>query len=334
MYHKLISLIFGLLCFYINNYCYDQQVYLGAVTYDFNGGRFGDNLLSYIHAEYVAYKYKIPLLYKPFSHSEYLKLHTQKLLYNGLEAAHFSKIITISESKQLSSKPDPETLYIIPFFTETSNEFNNWQRHGCLFSVDWYDQNFISIIRQMISPNFDMPTINVPPGYLSVVVHVRKGSGQDYLLADEPGRIPRPGIRYSDVFLPLKHLPDEYYIEEIRRLYFLHNKQPLYVYILCDRNTQKVVEYYKQQLHDIKLIIEGNKWGKSDPENPIFDFFLMLQFDCLIRSESNLSLVASKIGNFLTIVSPAGFYRIDDEAPIQTLWPSFITRNNIKDTRL
>ncbi|HEV7737800.1 MAG TPA: hypothetical protein VGO47_10580, partial [Chlamydiales bacterium] len=40
-----------------------------AITYEFSGGRFGDNLLAYFHAKWVSYKYNIPFFYKEFPYS-------------------------------------------------------------------------------------------------------------------------------------------------------------------------------------------------------------------------------------------------------------------------
>ena len=54
-----------------------------AVTYTFSGGRFGDNLLSYSRAKYVASLYGIPLLYIPFPYSDYLMMHNLERI--GLE---------------------------------------------------------------------------------------------------------------------------------------------------------------------------------------------------------------------------------------------------------
>src|ERR1700722_18952018 len=48
-----------------------------AVSYELNGGRFGDNLRSFTQAYWECYKHDLPFLYVPFPGSEELVLHTQ-----------------------------------------------------------------------------------------------------------------------------------------------------------------------------------------------------------------------------------------------------------------
>ncbi len=50
-------------------------VYPAAVTYDFSGGRLGDNLISFSHVLWASYKYEVPLLYRSFKYSDQLQLH-------------------------------------------------------------------------------------------------------------------------------------------------------------------------------------------------------------------------------------------------------------------
>ncbi|MFA5306719.1 MAG: hypothetical protein WC365_04680, partial [Candidatus Babeliales bacterium] len=53
---------------------------ISAVTYGLSGGRFGDNLLCYVHAKWISYKYHIPLLYFPFEYSSHLVFDEAELL--------------------------------------------------------------------------------------------------------------------------------------------------------------------------------------------------------------------------------------------------------------
>ena len=46
-----------------------------AVTYDFSGGRFGDNLISYLHGKWVAHVLNLTFLYRPFEFSDKLEMH-------------------------------------------------------------------------------------------------------------------------------------------------------------------------------------------------------------------------------------------------------------------
>ena len=54
------------------------------ITYEFFGGRFGDCLLSYLHAKWLSYKYQLPLLYKPFKYSSDLCLDAKEQLIHPI----------------------------------------------------------------------------------------------------------------------------------------------------------------------------------------------------------------------------------------------------------
>ncbi len=53
-----------------------------AIAYGLNAKRFGDKLISYCHAKWISYKHNIPLLYRPFTRSDKLILHTKYALYD------------------------------------------------------------------------------------------------------------------------------------------------------------------------------------------------------------------------------------------------------------
>lgn len=52
-----------------------------AITYELNGGRFGDNLLSYSRAKWLSYIYGIPVLYFPFPYADQLALSCIESMY-------------------------------------------------------------------------------------------------------------------------------------------------------------------------------------------------------------------------------------------------------------
>src|ERR1700742_2068654 len=66
-----------------------------AITWEPNGGRFGDNLLSYSRAKWLSYQYNIPLLYLPFRYSDQLRLHQNENMYSLENVHQFKKTIRI-----------------------------------------------------------------------------------------------------------------------------------------------------------------------------------------------------------------------------------------------
>lgn len=59
------------------------------------------------------------------------------------------------------------------------------------------------------------------------------------------------------------------------------------------------------------------KTENNHHSNILEDFFAMMQFDCLIRPESNFSIVASKIADFKVVINPIEF-KFENGNPIIT----------------
>ncbi len=273
-----------------------------AVTYEQSPGRFGDNLISYIHAKWISYKYDIPLLYNPFVYSDSLVLHVCDRQYTYSELSAFSNIVTLGKNKGVAQSDSPYTLYLVPYFPESKFERENgvsfsggtWD----YFEVDWDDEEFIHELRRVISPIQSVCKMSLPSNCISVAVHIRRGGNHD-----TPETLPG---------FPLKFLPEEFYIEQLRRLYLLLGKKPLYVHIFTDDNRpEKIKKHFQKQLDDLDIQFSCRSHGNSDTAHVIEDFFALSQFDCLIHSESNFSFIMSKINDYMVSIYPDSFHRED-----------------------
>jgi hypothetical protein len=271
-----------------------------AVTYEQSPGRFGDNLLSYIHAKWISYKYAIPLLYKPFVYSDRLVMHTGEPWYTNALQKTFSRCIILGKNRSVKLTDSSSTLYLVPYFPESKSERNNgvsftggaWD----YFEVDWDDQGFIAELRKMIVPIQPIKRMVLPAGRITVAIHARKGG-----IHDTPETLP---------IFPLKFLPDEFYIAQIKRLYDLLDKRPLYVHIFTDDHAPAVImRKFQQSLKDLDIMWGCREHGNSETANVIEDFFAMDQFDCLIHSESNFSFIMNKINNYMISIYPDSFHR-------------------------
>ncbi len=271
-----------------------------AVTYEYSPGRFGDNLLSYIHAKWISYRYNIPLLYKPFIYSDQLILHEQEVLYSDSVRKQFDKIVVLGKHVSVNPQDRSSILYIAPYFPSSQ-----WELHNAIsfsggrwdyFEVDWQDPGFIEELQKVIFPQKPISSMHLPTDRITVAVHVRRGGTHD--TPDVPP------------LFPLKFLPDDFYITQIKRLYFLFNKKPLYVYVFTD-DTQpdKIVETFKRHLQNLDIQFDCRKNGNTDTTNVVEDFFALKQFDCLIHSESNFSLIMNKIGNYKVSLFPDSFHK-------------------------
>ncbi len=266
-----------------------------AVTYTFSGGRLGDNLLSYCHAKWISYKYNIPLLYKPFGYSEQLMLDLLEIPYSDDLESQFEGVITYSMDTQID--PENGCLYVIPFFPESI--FNRYDT-DCpfLFTVDWEDQSFKSLLQTMIAQINPMSLSLILDESIKVAVHVRKGTGWDI-----------PNYRITPEALtashPLRFAPDSFYIEQLKKIVGLFPGRKIYVYLFTDHdNPGELADKYTKGIACDRMMIDYRRSENNEFINVLDDFFTIQQFDCLIRADSNFSFIASKLGNYKVQMSP------------------------------
>lgn len=292
-----------------------------AVTYDFSGGRFGDCLVSYCHAKWIAYTYKIPLLYKPFDYSDQLMMHFLEIPYSKELEQQFTKVVSYC---QVNGKIDPESgyLYVVPFFPESI--FN---RHDTvfpyLFTVDWHDAGFKSELQKMICPIKQTKRPELPAHCMTVAVHVRKGTGWDIPVY----RITPDQLTASH---PLRFAPDSFFIDQLKKLPQMFPDTNFYVYLFTDHNNPaELAQKYKHAVGCDQMTIDYRTEENNEFINVLDDFFALTQFDCLIRADSNFSIIASKLGNYKMLISPwhgtvTGQETIIDEIRVEIDGVSFI----------
>jgi len=275
-----------------------------------SGGRLGDNLLSYLHAKWLAFKYNIPVIYKSFKYSDQLQLSIIEKKYNNKD---FEKII-ILKKELINSKKN--ILYLVPYFSEDKTEFQ-YNPDWPYFQVDWDNKLFKEEIKKAIFPiksfKFDIP---IPKDRISVAVHVRLGGGVDDRLLKSPKDY-NSTKNYANLNFPLKFPPLDFYVEQIKKISLLLDHKNLYVYIFTDDyNPRRILKKIKKQLSCYNNIIFDCRKKYINPKKCVLqDFFAFTHFDCLIRSQSNYSLVASKISDFKIEIFPVN-YRIENHFPI------------------
>ena len=256
------------------------------VTYGLSKGRLGDQLVSYLHAKWISYRYHLPLVYTPFPHSDAFLLHERETRKNRQQ-----RPVTLTD---LSILETPENkLYLIPYAPECVHDYDFfpsiYQQEHPYIQVDWEDKPFIEWVRPFVSPRLPIQLIDLPKDKITVAVHIRTLTGAD-------ARIPN-----LLVYFPYKFLPDTFYIDQIRWTYENMGRKPLYVFLFSnDPLIKTIAERYKSALNIPDITFDYRK-GKEDL---LSDLFSMMHFDVLIRSESNLSIVADKLGFQKIVISP------------------------------
>lgn len=275
-----------------------------AVTYTFSGGRFGDNVLSYCRAKWISYVYDIPLLYVPFEYSDQLMMHRLEIHLSQDLINQFEKVVFY---KEVNGHIDPNSniLYVINFFPESKCE-RNCTRFPYLFDVDWNNRYFKKLLQRMIAPTAQLPSMVLPKDQITVAVHARLGTGFDIY----------PGQTFVDLVkrAPIKCPPHSFYIKSIKKLATEFPDKKIYVYIFTDHdNPYEVMQAYEKLIDDQRITFACRLEENKHYLNVIEDFFGFTQFDCLIRPDSNFSIVASKIADYKVLIVPGSMTEINGE---------------------
>ena len=316
--NKNIFLLFFFGTHLIINTHYALEKNQSAVTYTLSGGRLGDNLTAYIHAKWVAYKFNIPLLYKPFHYSDQLMMHDKELQYKEEHAKNRSMNM-LKKNKALEFQTHSNTLYVIPYFPESLQEHRKPEcspevlpnlskgisNDFCYMHVDWEDKAFQKEIRSMISPKKSLNLLNLPNDCITVAVHIRRQDSVCPILSETPHKNYKSNQQYMDVNYPLKFPSDNYYIDQIKLIAQILHGNKIYFYIFTDNEKPELlVKKYSDAISDPSIIFDYRKAENHHDKNVLEDFFSLMQFDCLIRSDSNFSLIASKLADFKIVISP------------------------------
>ena len=289
-----------------------------AVTYQLSGGRFGDNLIAFCHALWIAYKYNVLLLYTPFKYGDQLILGQT----TPVDSYKYIKKVVFTKKNVGKVKTELNRLYEVPYFSEFEIERNfPWNQGWIYFPVDWNDQEFCARVRALIYPiNEELLKVNIPTDCVSVAMHVRRGgSFEGPLLADTQAKDGR--LEYIDINVPLRFPPDSFYVDQLKRMSSIFNNQQLYVFIFTDlEKPEEFVVKMQRELHDYPNIrFDYRKQGNSHNSNVVEDFFAMTKFDCLIRPQSNFSLAASKVGNYKVEISPTKHHWQDTKSIVDEI---------------
>lgn len=262
-----------------------------AISYSFSGGRFGDNLIAYFHAKWMAYKTGLPFLYVPFLYSENLNLDILDQPLN--DSFRFKNSLAMKKNSSFNFTEAQSSLFIIPYFPECKFELemHSFLRELPSFDVDWDDPEFHREVVECLTPKRSIKTLELPKDKVTVGVHVRRGGGVD--------------MNQPDLYFPLKFPPDSYYIQQIARIAKIFDKKKLYVFILTDDlNPEQIVNKYRQALNNPNIEFSCRAQNNSPFHNVLEDFFSIPKFDCLIFCQSNFSIVASKMSNYAIDITP------------------------------
>jgi hypothetical protein len=270
-----------------------------AIAYSLTNGRFGDQLLCYLHAKWFSYYYDIPLLYTPFLYSSELVLSDKEILSNGQA---FSKQIYVSSLLSFeNSKSKESTIYHTSYFAESL--FEQMNSSNCL-SVNWKDENFRQIVLPLLAPKKALQLVYPYDDCISIAIHIREG-----------GNIDTDHTRY---YAPYKLPPIDFYIDALKNMIDLFPKRELYCFVFTDALKPDVIVKKLQTLFP-QVTFDYRKKGNGPKNYVLEDFFSFFEFDALIRPDSNFSIIPSLLHDYAVAISPKNFSYKNDSPVIDEL---------------
>jgi hypothetical protein len=265
---------------------FDEYTANSAITWQPNGGRFGDNLLSYAKAKWLSSITGIPLLYIPFNYSNELMLSDYETMYTQQISEQFSTHLHLAKISKDTLSIDSNTLYIC-----------HWKTG---IPIDWFNMEFIEELKKTIAPRDAIEKIIIPNGYISIAVHVRNGGTFASDNEQEKDRC------------PLRFVPDEFFIDQIQRIADMFPEKNLYVYIFTDHaKPKKLMKKFKNELNNPLITFDCRIEGNSHAANVLEDFFSMMEFDCLIRPGSHYSRFVQRLGKNKIVIYPESVKEIE-----------------------
>lgn len=286
-----------------------------GITYELNGGRFGDNIQNYAKAKYLAYKYGLTFFYQSFVYSDLLQLSLFENRNDSSEVEVFDQSTKIKTEEDIRSAND-FTFFVTNFYN--SLEINN------LYDYCYEHYDFKLELQKMLQPICKIRLIDLPTDRITIAIHARKGSGGDgyvsckqiyddnhyeieHQISELIGYLePTSTYSYSrlDYMYPDKFLPDQYYIRQIIKISELFNDAPIYVHIFTDaRSPRRVIHAYKCKIKKNNIVF-GCTSREYKGNYVIDDYYNMSRFDCLIRSNSFFPQAAQLLGNHALVVYP------------------------------
>jgi hypothetical protein len=286
--------------------------YALAVTYALDGGRFGDQLVNYIKTLWISWRYKVPLMYRPFDYSDQLMLSTfHSLVWNDATLNQFSKKLMLaarnidqssrffSQLEKLQNRSALTTkdslLCVVSVLTPLCEEWEDEK---------WENEEFKKLLKQLVQPKNEIILPSLPKDAITVAIHIRTGIGYDWQLNIDN--------------MPTKFPPDSFYLNGLKYISQHFSKQQLHVHIFTDDPQPVVIrDRLQSQLPnwDINNVIKMEcRLGQNQhDQNVLLDFFTMTQFDCLIRPDSYFSRCVAALGAPIIEVKPIawGEYRKD-----------------------
>ena len=293
-----------------------------------SGGRLGDNVLLYCKAKYLSFKHGIPLVYRNFPFFDQFALSMYETLYTTIINSSYPANTLISNSYDLLETTSCSTSFEISYFCRMRKKSEmSGSDVGCgEYPFDWikkkmtkYPEFGAELKRNLQILDKDARPRLPSRDCITVAVSTRMGCGGDdpFLYSEQFFSLvetldAQPAIAilhdaHADGGNPFKFVPQQFYIDQVKRLSAMLLDRPMYIYLFIDRDkdfADGILAIWRSNLADYKNItIECNVEKKWD-ERVIDDLYCMSKCDCLIRGCSHFAGIAQLAGDHKIIMGP------------------------------
>lgn len=357
MYKLHCSLLFVTLFFTIYSSIANNNSHAIILAGKESRGRLGDNILLYCKAKYFSFKYGIPLVYKNYPYFEQLTLSKYEALYTPQIGMLYSPKTLISDSQDIKNLFKSSALLEINYFCNMRKHHDPSEPYvGCgEFPFDWIKKKMIKypafgaeLKRNLQILDEYIPSKPLAKDCITVAVSTRLGSGDDtpYLFSEQffsrEGLLEDQEKQHSLYLLPadkgnpFKFIPQQFYIDQVKRLSNLLLHRNMYIYLFIDKEkdfVDKIVTKWREALADYKNIVIECNIEKTYDKRIFDDLYYMSKCDCLIRGCSHFSGIAQLAGDHKIIIGPdpVSFYWADPKHLI--FQKTFIYFQNTKQNK-
>ncbi len=282
------------------------------ITPEFTASRLDDQVLVYCKARYFSLKYSIPLsICYP---NEWINNFTFSKLQKPCPS--LKNTIIVHRPEDIAYNTSQDTLFKVSYFCTLPDQHDANRYAGDEF--DFLHKKMFEIntlytcLRNDLQPSTPIQLPALPKDFFTIAVHLRKGGGFDGPLFSQQlfratlknRSLSRNIDDYADKKWPNKFPPEQFFIDQIKRISTLLSDTKLLITIFTDdTNTHKVVQRWEPLLvhyKNIKFCCKNHTgWQEATMEN-LCD---MARYDCIIRGSSRFSGVAVLMGNHKLIVS-------------------------------
>ena len=195
-----------------------------AITIRPTGTRFGDNIMNYIKAKFIAREWDLDFYFGLFTHADILMAYKLEKIFTKEIEEGYKEVMRINSDQEVGLVTKP-TLFISRCHTRIAAHNNQEVDRNSVDSVmknilNLYGETianpeFGSEIKKMIQPRVSVKKLNLPQDKITVAVHVRKGSLNDGKLTSiQIYEGHEPHVKYENYLLTRHSNHEKFYIQD------------------------------------------------------------------------------------------------------------------------